>query len=257
MGPIFILGFPRSGTTAMAQALSGLERFGTYKHEGHFIYLFSEAIDRIVRGDVNENSILREEGSGDRFLKGFARDVNRLFSRIRSADDTLWIDKTPDLAQVRAVPAINRLWPAARYIFLYRPVEAAVRSSLAVWQDRLTGREAETARRWCSCQESWRQSRLDLGRDRYIEIYQPDMLAKPQAVAGQLKPLLQLSDDEVERLTRVWTKNQMVNRPKGERGEAYDAVQLSPEALESVRRAAEDEVVHWPRLMAAADTTGE
>ena len=52
MGPIFILGFPRSGTTAMAQALSGLERFGTYKHEGHFIYLFSEAIDRIVRGDV-------------------------------------------------------------------------------------------------------------------------------------------------------------------------------------------------------------
>ena len=241
----------------MAQALSGLERFGTYKHEGHFIYLFSEAIERIMRGDVNENSILREEGSGARFLEGFARDVNRLFSSRRSADDTLWIDKTPDLAQVRAVPAINRLWPMARYIYLYRPVEDAVRSSLAVWQDRLVGREAETARRWCACQESWRQSRLDLGLDRYVEIYQPDMLAKPQAVAGQLKALLQLSDGEVERLTTVWTRNQMVNRPKGERAAAYDAVQLSPEALETVRKAAEDEVVNWPRLTAPAGTEGE
>ncbi len=236
----------------MAQALSELGRFGTYKHEGHFIYLFSDAIQRVVSGDFNENAILRAEGAGDRFLEGFARSVNRLFAADRNSDNTLWIDKTPDLAQVRAVPAINKLWPTARYIYLYRPPEAAVRSSLAVWRQRLDGREEETAERWRACQESWREARLALGRDRYVEVYQPDMLAKPHEVAGQLKPLLQLADGEVEKLTRMWTNNQMVNRPRGERGAAYDAVKLSPDVLTAVRLATLEEVAHWPALVAAA-----
>lgn len=241
----------------MATALSALERLGTYKHEGHFIYLFSDAIARIQAGDYNENAILREEGSAQRFIKGFTHSVNRLFSSHSDPRDTQWIDKTPDLAQVRAVPVIARLWPAARFIYLYRPPEDAVRSSLAVWGDRLTGRENETAVRWRDCQSGWRAGRDGLGRDRYVEVYQPDMLAKPRAVAGQLKPLLQLSDDEVERLARVWTANKAVNRPQGARGEAYDAVTLTPEALSTVRQTTRDEVAHWPTLVAAAAARGE
>lgn len=235
----------------MASALSQLKRFGTYKHEGHFIYLFSDAIGRIQRGEYNENAILREEGAGPRFIKAFTRSVNRLFSSNADQRDTMWIDKTPDLAQVRAVPVIGKLWPTARFIYLYRPPEDAVRSSIAVWGERLEGREAETAERWRDCQRAWRAARDDLGRDRYVEVYQPDMLAKPLAVAGQLKPLLQLSDDEVTRLATMWTNNKAVNRPKGERGAAYDAVRLSPEATRAVRETTNDEVARWPALVAA------
>lgn len=236
----------------MVNAVASLERFGPYKHEGHFMYLFSDAIARIQKGQYNDNSILREEGAGARFVAGFVREVNRLFSARGAPDDTVWIDKTPDLAQVRAVPVIASLWPAARFIFLYRPAEQAVRSSLAVWRDRLEGREAETAERWRATQDGWREAREGLDRARYVEVYQPDMLAKPRAVAGQLKPLLQLSDEEVDKLTRLWTNNQMINRPKGERGAEYDRVQLSPDALETVRRVTGAEAAHWPQLAAGA-----
>jgi len=235
----------------MATALSALERFGTYKHEGHFIYLFSDGLARIQSGQINGNSILHEEGAPQRFLKAFTHSVNRMFSARADPRDTLWIDKTPDLAQLRAVPVIARLWPTARFVFLYRPAADAVRSSHAVWREQLAGRERETAERWRDCQSAWRAGRDGLKRDRYVEIYQPDMLAKPRAVAGQLKPLLQLSDDEVEHLARIWTRNRTINRPTGARGDAYDAVRLTPEAAAAVLSVTKDEVAHWPTLVAA------
>lgn len=240
----------------MANAVSGLGRFGTYKHEGHFIYLFNDAIARILKGEYSENSVLREDGAPDRFVKGFTRTVNRLYSPTNDQRDTQWIDKTPDLAQIRAVPVINKLWPSARFIFLYRPPEQAVRSSLALWR-RLEGHEIATAERWTQCQRGWRAARSELGRDRYVEIYQPDMLARPGGVAGQLKPLLQLSDREVAALTRVWTNNKAVNRPRGPAGEAYDAVALAPEMLSEIRRTTRDEVAHWPALVSAATAAEE
>lgn len=242
----------------MVNAVASLQRFGPYKHEGHFIYLFSDVLARIRRGAFNDNAILREEGAQDLFLAEFTRLVNRLFSARGDASDTVWIDKTPDLAQAQAVPVIDMLWPQARYIFLYRPPEKAVRSSLAVWGDRLVGRERETAQRWRDTQAAWRAGRQKLGRERYVEVYQPDMLAKPRAVAGQLKPLLQLSDEEVDKLTRLWTNNQSINRPRGgERAEAYDRVALSPEALDEVRRITAEEEAHWPPLAAAREAEKE
>lgn len=242
----------------MVNALASLQRLGPYKHEGHFIYLFSDVLARIRRGAFNDNAILREEGAPEQFLEDFTRAVNRLFSARGDASDTVWIDKTPDLAQAQAVPVIDMLWPQARYIFLYRPAEKAVRSSLAVWGERLEGRERETAQRWRDTQAAWRAAREGVGRDRYVEVHQPDMLAKPRAVAGQLKPLLQLSDEEVDKLTRLWTNNQTINRPRGgERAEAYDRVALSPEALDEVRRITADETARWPALAAGRDAEKE
>lgn len=235
----------------MAAALSKLKRFGTYEREGHFIYIFASGLARIQRGDFNENSVLREEGVALRFTQNFKRIVNRIYSATNDPRDTSWIDKTPDVAQVRAVPVINKLWPDARYIYLYRPPEAAVRSSLAVWSTRMEGREAPTAERWAICQRAWRSARAELG-DRYREIYQPDMLSDPAGVARTLQPLLGLRDGEVDTLAEIWGQDQEVNRPRGDRGKAYDAATLSPDAVAEVHRLTKDEVAHWPVLAAAA-----
>ena len=47
----------------MVNAVASLERFGPYKHEGHFMYLFSDAIARSQKGQYNDNSILRSSAS--------------------------------------------------------------------------------------------------------------------------------------------------------------------------------------------------
>ncbi|WMS43097.1 sulfotransferase [Acuticoccus sp. MNP-M23] len=250
LGPLFILGFPRSGTTAMANAIARLKRFGGYGPEGHFIYLFAGPLNRIAAGEFNANSILHEEGAPDTVLDAFRALTNQLYSSQADPADTTWIDKTPDLLQVRAVPLIDRLWPDARYIFLYRPPEAAVRSSLALWPGQVTGNERNTAQRWVNCQQSWRRVRPRLGT-RCVDVFQPEMLAAPQTIAAALQPLLDLSDSEVDALTRIWTRHPRMNRPDGPRGEAYDKVTLTAEVAADVTAITREEAAHWPAITAA------
>ena len=251
LGPLFILGFPRSGTTAMAKALARLERFGAYGPEGHFLYLFAGPLNRIAKGEFNSNSFLQGEGVPQIVLGEFRALANRLYSARGDPADTVWIDKTPDVLQVRAVSAIDRLWPDARYIFLYRPPADAVRSSLALWHDRVAGRERATAQRWVECQESWRGVREQLA-GRYAEVFQPRMLAAPDRVAAALQPVLDLRGDEVNKLARIWTKHPQMNRPGGARGEAYDRVTLAPDIADAVAGITHEEAGHWPAIAAHA-----
>lgn len=250
MGPLFIMGFPRSGTTAMARALSALGRFGGYSHEGHFLYLFAQPLSRVMQGDYNENSVFRAEGAPEAFVKGFTRLANATLSETGNPDDTAWIDKTPDLAQVKAASVIGALWPDARFIYLYRPAAEAVRSSVAVWTERVRGRELATAERWLQCQSAWRAARDSLS-GRAIQVYQPDMLERPAAVAAALGPVLELSAEEVGTVARVLTNNKAVNRPRGPKAAAYDAIQLTAEQVRAIDMATEREVAHWPRLKEA------
>ncbi|MEM0908023.1 MAG: sulfotransferase [Pseudomonadota bacterium] len=250
MGPLFILGFPRSGTTAMVKAVAALGRFGGYEREGHFLYLFAASLARIQRGEINENSVLHGEGAQEALYGGFTATANTLYSATNDPQDTCWIDKTPDVAQVRAVPVIDKLWPNARYIFLYRPAQDAVRSSFAVWRNRLEGKEIATAERWVQCHRAWRAARPAI-QGRYREVYQPHMLSNPQKVAQSLKPLLSLTDEEVSTLATLWREDTQVNRPRGERAKAYDAVTLADDIVDEVQRVTQDEVAHWPVLMRA------
>ncbi|MEM6761630.1 MAG: sulfotransferase [Pseudomonadota bacterium] len=255
LGPLFILGFPRSGTTAMARAVSGLGRFGSYAREGHFLYIFAAPFARILRGEFNENSVLRGDGAVQTLTQEFRAMANRLYSPTHDPADQQWIDKTPDLAQVRAVPVINKLWPSSRFIFLYRPAEDAVRSSVAVWRQRVEGNEGQAAERWVQCQRAWRAARPDLG-DRYVEVYQPHMLTRPEAVAQSMAGVLGLADAEIDSLARTWREDTQVNRPKGERAQAYDAVTLSEDTRAEVRALTQDEAAHWP-MLSAKETVAE
>lgn len=249
MGPIFIMGYPRSGTTAMATALGGLGRLGPYSTEGHFLYLFSNGIKRLAAGKLNEVSMLRPEPQREKFLAAFAGLVNTVFSPTDDPHDTTWIDKTPGLAQLNAIPGLLPLWPDARFIFLYRPPHDAVRSNIANWPDRMTGREVDAAERWLECQRAWRRHRPLLPRHHVAEIFQPDMLARPAEVAATLQSLLSLSDEEAAALTAYWSENRKLNRPTtGERGDAYDKVALTDSAAATISAVTDRELPHWPRL---------
>ncbi|MEM7694530.1 MAG: sulfotransferase [Pseudomonadota bacterium] len=247
MGPLFILGFPRSGTTAMAKAVTRTQKFGAYAQEGHFLHLFAQGLDRIAQGKASHNSIMEDEAKRRMVLQEFRALANRVYSRKGDPCDTRWIDKTPDLAQVRAIPVLNRLWPGARYIFLYRDPFSAVRSNLALWPNVVEGREGDVAKRWAQCHRVFRTHRALLS-GRCAEIYQPDMLSGPGKVAEALGEALDLGPGQIKAVAQELGRDQAVNRPRGDAGAKYDAVALSAAALEAVEAEVRDEADRWPRL---------
>lgn len=251
MGPLFILGFPRSGTTAMAQGINSLERFGPYETEGHFIFLFAEPINRIAEGQLNPNSILLKDGVALTFLADLAGVINALYSATGEASDTNWIDKTPGLGQIQAVPAIATLFPDARYIYMYRPPVDAVRSSVTVPAWQLAGKETTMADRWVACQGAWRKVRAGLPAGAYAEIYQPDMLTAPDVVATALAPFLQLSLKEATALATFWATNRDIARSG--RPATSEAFALSEALANEIAERAASEVPYWARLAAGRE----
>lgn len=237
----------------MATAIGLLGKFGQYSTEGHFLYLFAPGVERILGDRLNPVSILRDAERRDRFVRDLTALVNSVFSATGDPADVRWIDKTPGIAQVNAIPGIVAMWPDARFIYLYRTPHEAVRSNLANWPDQLAGKEAASAERWATCQRAWRKNRSAIPKPHYVQMFQPDMLEKPRAAANKLRSLLDLSDAEVDMLANYWEANKALNRPNsGEASAAYDKVALTPAQMEAVSRVTEDEVRHWPRLREAS-----
>jgi hypothetical protein len=251
MAPLFILGFPRSGTTAMAAGLAALGRWGRVGVEGHFIYHFAPGLAAIADGRINPASLAADPVRRDRALGEFARFLNRTFSPRSDPDDIRWIDKTPDVAQVRAVAVIGRIYPTARFVFLYRPPADAIRSNLAVFRRAVEGNEARHAARWATLHALWRERRAGLSPTAYVEVFQPDMRADPAAVARHLAPVLALDPAETERLAEFWRANPSIARPVGERAARYDGVRLAPDVAAQVAALTDEECRHWPRLAPA------
>jgi hypothetical protein len=252
MAPVFILGFPRSGTTAMADGIAALGRHGRVNTEGHLLYHFMPGLELLTKGRVNPASIAADPDRRAAILARFRAFANATFSPRGDPEDTAWIDKTPDVGQVRAAAALGRLWPSARFIFLYRPPLEAIRSNLATFRPALEGNEASHAERWAALHATWRARRGALAPGTFLDIYHPDMKADPDGVATAVATLLELPAEDGRRLAAFWRDNPKINRPRDERSAAYEATALSPEAAAAVRAATEEECRHWPRIVAAA-----
>lgn len=248
MAPLFILGFPRSGTTALASAVCKASAFQDFSEEGHFLYLFREALDRIFENRLNPNSVIREPRNKELLLSKFRQAINEIYS---GNSGLRWIDKTPDIDQVRSIPTLRRLFPQAKYIYLYRDVDTAVVSNVANWPQQLAGKELEVAQRWSTCNKVWRDARHSLEVESYLEIYQKEMLRTPEHVARQVCSLLDLSPQDKGHVTEFLIGNKSVNRPHGDHAKKYDAVTLTPDVREQVFNIARDELRHWPKLTSA------
>lgn len=251
MAPVFILGFPRSGTTALASAISSLPSFQNFTYEGHIFYLFQDGLQRLRDGRTNPNCIMNEPAKRERFYQIFREAFNQAFSDDGDKHAQNWIDKTPDIAQVSMVPELSRLYPDAHFIYIYRTAETAVRSNVATWPQVLTGKEEEVAHRWAACNEKWRRVRAEVPASLRLELFQPEMLSNPGAVGQSLATFLKLPGNERTQLTQFLEHNKSINRPGGKKAKEYDAQSLTDEALEMVRQITAKETAHWPKLQRA------
>lgn len=127
--PIFIIGSPRSATTALAWALAEHSHLWTSPESQILADLFSGGeLDRnYARTDPPDGSWLRSQGiSREDFLGHLGLGLNALFTR--QSGGRRWIDHTPFYTLM--VDDLVGLFPGARFVHILRDGRAAVHSMI-------------------------------------------------------------------------------------------------------------------------------
>jgi hypothetical protein len=205
--PILLVGCPRSGTSALLQALLRSPTLGSVQSEGHILWdEFHHPRDRgwdsdaLAAGDVRERE------------REYVYTAVRLFVRGRR-----FVDKTPE--SCLRIGYLDALFPDARFVFLRRRAADNVNSLIEGWRarprfvkyrlpERLEGlgplsgnlwsfvlvprwrelREAPleevAARQYVASNEAVLEARAGMDPARWVDVAYEDLLAHP---AGELE----------------------------------------------------------------------
>jgi hypothetical protein len=197
--PVIVLGAARSGTSAMSLALRRNTRYVGYG-EGHLIDLFpklAEVVNRHylkVRKDLPVGATMLSSVPAESLVEG----MQAVFVEIarNMAPTGYWTDKTPGPQMVRATPALRRIWPDLRVVFMKRRPLENIESRRRKFPD-IGFREH--CMLWAESMTAWEEVREEL-KPVSLEVEQLELANHPEIIVGQLTTLLTLSADESERL---------------------------------------------------------
>jgi hypothetical protein len=210
--PVFVLGAPRSGTTAMGKALrTGADLFGW--DEGHVFPRLPFLLSANVKAWEEQLQFNKQEQNESCALGNF--DIYQVLNQVIRAYDqfyaeaaaragkTRWVDKTPTVEALLAVPLLNHLYPKARFVFMHRHPVKRVLSRLRR-PDSLPGSVEATTMNWLIAMNTWTEVKHVLRPDSYLEVRQPDLSLRSSEVASDVGRLLDLADAQVEGLRDYW-----------------------------------------------------
>jgi hypothetical protein len=200
--PILVLGCPRSGTSALLQALLGSPELRSVQSEGHILWdEFHHPRDRGWDSDsLGAEDITERE-------REYVYCAVRLF--VRSAR---FVDKTPE--SCLRVAYLDALFPDATFVFLTRGAGATVSSLIEAWKARprfvkyrlpetldglgelsgnrwsfalvpgwrelrLASLEEICARQYVACNEAVLDARAEISGDRWIDVRYEDLVRSP------------------------------------------------------------------------------
>jgi len=189
--PVFIVGFPRSGTTLLEQMLDAHPALQSMDERPFFTVLGNELVDHGVRmpeeiGRLNQ------------------RDCDELRSRyhglvagkIRRAEGTRLVDKNP--LNMLWVPLIRRLFPASKFILALRhPCDVVLSNYMQNYRSSVLASACSTlertAKAYVAAMESWLY---------HVDLLQPDVLvsryeelvADPALQTRRIADFLELDD---------------------------------------------------------------
>jgi hypothetical protein len=198
--PVFIVGSPRSGTSALVLALETAGYRG-YK-EGNFLPLM-KIIDRTIdnhfaqNGKANPNVLT---ANVDR-----ARLKDRIEHIFREMEEQahpfpLWFDKSGHVEMINAIPILRRFWPQSVYIFSKRRGIENVASRVK----KFPGLDFERhCAGWANFMTAWRSARATLPEEIYVEVDQQDLIREPEAICAKIAGLLQLDQEQQRTLTNT------------------------------------------------------
>ena len=230
--PVFVLGAPRSGTSAVAQAVMAATPYQGHQ-EGHVIDLLtpilsslrrfyeSKTDDILVPERITMIKKIPEEYFTDGIGKLFADAVRPLFP------DSHWCDKTPTPEMIWAAPHVMRIWPNAKFIFVKRRALENLMSRIRKFPSFPF--EAHCLY-WAACMEAWRAVRGELA-GRALELDQYFVARQPARATQAIGALLALAPAEVAELERVLSRHQP-ERTGGTIRDIYDAATLDWDAAQ-------------------------
>jgi hypothetical protein len=201
--PVIVLGAARSGTSAMAQALTASGSYEGYE-EGHLLDLIgslSRTVADFYKSRTEEWRIGRVTQIAhvpQRFIEQGLRHI--LIETARETYKTgYWVDKTPRTSMIAVAPLLREIWPNARFIYMRRRALENIDSRLR----KFPGLDFEAqCREWALSIQNWYAIADELAGTA-IEIDQVFMAASPGKVATTVGEFLGLSGPALARMTQA------------------------------------------------------
>jgi Sulfotransferase family len=207
--PVFVLGAPRSGTSAVAQALMASTPY-VGRSEGQILDLLAPLLHELRRfyghkadelAHPERGSMIQEipEGYFDMGIKALFADALRPLFR-----SSHWCDKTPTPDMIWGAPHMLRMWPNAKFIFMRR---RGLENLLSRMRKFPTVSFEDQCQGWTACMEAWRAVRTELA-GRALELDQYYIARHPDRAAQGISALLSLAPKETEALAQVLRRHQ-------------------------------------------------
>jgi hypothetical protein len=216
--PVFIVGSPRSGTSALAKALLSIGYQGF--HEGNFLPLLSviqRAVDRHIEvyGKPSPHVLAARVDSNE--LKS---RIAEIFKEVADNWNTgpLWFDKSGNVDMIRAIPTLRHLWPDSVYLFAKRRAIENVVSRVKKFPLRDFEYHCVD---WVKNMAAWREIRQEIPAEAYLEVDQQDLIRDTDAISAKIAGLLQLERAQAEKLAKTFKLIRPQETTKGSAEKLY------------------------------------
>jgi hypothetical protein len=195
--PIFVVGSPRAGTTAVGNALReavGAKNYG----EHHFLFLAKKLKDTVTEyfkkyHTRNDKGTFINDMSPALVQLKMSQQIKELYASWQPGQ--YFVDKTPGRNMLKSIPNIQRIWPEAKYVFCKRRAYENVKSRLVKFP-HLTAEQH--AKQWVEVMQSWREIRQKLPEGSYIEVDQHDLRGEEAAgLVDTISEVLQIDSEVV------------------------------------------------------------
>jgi hypothetical protein len=202
--PVFIVGSPRSGTSALVDSLVSLGYHGF--REGQFLTLITsigQVVDRHFANFSDGNpAVLISKVDKDDLKRRFDRIIGDIVTEANPK--TPWFDKTGNPEMILAASVLTRLWPECVFIFAKRRAIENVRSRLIKFPSHTFKYHCAD---WARNMSVWRNMRERLAPNQFIEVDQQEMIREPQTVAARMCTFLRADPGCEEKLIKTLQSN--------------------------------------------------
>jgi hypothetical protein len=216
--PVFIVGSPRSGTSALVKALTSVGYHGY--NEGNFLPLM-KIIERAVDNHFVHFGNPNPHRLAAQIDRAQLKDrIERIFKEL--ADQAhpypLWFDKSGHAEMIPAIPILRRLWPESVYVFCKRRAIENVASRLKKFPAQDFERHCSG---WAKIMAAWRMVRNELPTEIYLEVDQQDLIRDTEAVSAKIAALLQLAPEQARILAKTFKSRRPQETAKGSAAQTH------------------------------------
>lgn len=180
---VFVLGSPRSGTSELGRTLASALSL-PWRGEFHGAPLFAKPALEAAHPALPEE--LRAHLAARDFSGAMVGQARASYFGVHGSAS--FLDKTPGVPMIRAIPFLARCFPAARFIYLRRNGISNMLSRLA----KFGGDFGEHCGDWAAALEEWAALRGHLPS--YLEVRQEEMLEQPEQIAHAIAQYLDVPE---------------------------------------------------------------